>query len=938
MEKPTYKKYRLAVTVVLMVVAFSMMAFILYAFSRDINSKQAQLSKERLDEVIVQNVTFVTIMIDDKTKFIEGLAEGLSEIEDLTSEETVRYLSKACTGTDFERLAIDFTNGESYTSDGHVVDISDLGYLDDIELGETFITDLIMAKIDGRPCISIITPIKQNGQVVAAVRGTIYTQQFGQMLDIGFFNNEGYFHLLNSKGEYLALPSNENAFLMEANYFDALQELDFDKGYSALQIEEDMRAMATGSTAYSYNGMARYAKYMPVGIEDWYLMIITPKWVIDENAVAIQTQVFSLIVKLLLISLGIFLFILYAIKSSSNEIKKINDRLSVEEKRYLFLLERTDNVIFEFDLKDGSIGYSEKFISMFGYQPTATGLPFSVIESQGVHPDDANLLLGLFQDVENGKPNTAGELRVRHASGRYLWCSIVAATIFNEAGAPVRALGVIENIDAQKQRELTLITKAEKDQLTGLYNKITTEQLIEDFLSSPDHSGKCHALMIIDVDDFKTVNDKLGHLYGDIVLASLADGLKPIFRDSDIIGRIGGDEFFVLIKNMPDCKIAEAKAKEIFHLFQKTYTENSVSCSISASVGIALFPEHGQDMKTLYKNADSALYAAKANGKNTFAIYDGAVTASYTSRRVDTHGGGVQKSFRENKIEYIFKMLYGAKDYTSAVHQSLQLFANFFGFSRSSIYVLDSTEKVFQNAFTWHAESVIDFPDVTKSVCVSQLGQIYNLLEKENLFVLSGADIAEDAHAFFKQAGVKSLFLFGMREGEKLVGFISFDDCANERTLATEEVDELVTVCNVLVTFLLKQRALEDAQNNYRTISEIMNKMNYYGYVVAQENYELLFANDKIRGVATGATVGLPCYQTFMNRDTPCETCPLHGLAPEAASNTVEINNQLYNIYSKTTASRIKWMNGEMAYLISSIDISDYKPESLLPYRSSTEN
>lgn len=932
MEKPTYKKYRLAVTVVLMVVAFSMMTFILYAFSRDINSKQAQVSKERLNEVIVQNVTFVTIMIDDRTKFIEGLAGGLSETDDLTSEETIQYLSAACAGTDFERLAIDFANGQSYTSDGHIVDISDLGYLDDIALGKTFITDLIAAKIDGKPCISIIVPIQQNGRYVAAVRGTIYTQQFGRMLDVGFFNNEGYFHLLNSKGEYLALPASENAFLMEENYFDALQKLNFDAGYSAQQIEDDMRAMAAGSTAYSYEGMVRYAKYMPVGIADWYLMIITPKWVIDANAADIQAQVFWLVVKLLLISVFIFLFILYAIKNSSNEIKKINAQLSVEEKRYLFLLERTDNVIFEFDLKDGVIGYSEKFISMFGYQPTATGLPFSVIESQGVHPDDAKCLLGLFHDVKNGKPNTAAELRIRHASGKYIWCSIVAATIFSESGAPVRALGVIENIDTQKQRELTLIIKAEKDQLTGLYNKITTEQLITDFLNCPDHLEQCHALMIIDVDDFKTVNDKLGHLYGDIVLASLADALKPVFRDSDIIGRIGGDEFFVFLKNMPDYKIAQTKAKEICGLFQKTYTENNVSCSISASVGIALFPEHGQDMKTLYKNADSALYAAKANGKNVFAVYDGALTASYTSRRVDTHGSGVQKSFRENKIEYIFKLLYGAKDYTSAVHQVLQLFADFFGFTRSSIYVLDSAEKMFQNAFTWRTDDVLDLPDYANNVFPNQLGSIYDLLEKENLFVLRGADgIAEDAHTFFEQTGVKSLFLFGMRDGEKLVGFISFDDSANVRNLTTEEVDELITVCNVLSTFLLKQRALESAQNNYATISEIMNKMNYYGYVVAQENYELLFSNDKIRGVARGAKLGLPCYQTFMNRNTPCEICPLNGFAPEAMSNTVEINNHLYNIHSKTTASRINWMNGETAYLISSIDLSDFQQENPQP-------
>jgi len=128
--------------------------------------------------------------------------------------------------------------------------------------------------------------------------------------------------------------------------------------------------------------------------------------------------------------------------------------------------------------------------------------------------------------------------------------------------------------------------------------------------------------MFIDIDNFKGVNDSLGHLYGDSILIQLADTLKPMFRTNDIIGRIGGDEFFVFLKDLYSEKLISDKAKEICKQFHRVYEENGVSCEISASIGIAVFPKHGYTLDTLYRNADTALYLSKEKGKNGFTIFD----------------------------------------------------------------------------------------------------------------------------------------------------------------------------------------------------------------------------------------------------------------------------------------------------------------------------
>ncbi|MEG1913286.1 MAG: diguanylate cyclase, partial [Cloacibacillus sp.] len=575
----------------------------LYAFSSVINRDQAKLGRERLREITAQSTSYVNMIVTREIKTMDLISQRLAKVEDIRSKEALELLKTLAVDSDFDRLALDFESGESYTSDGYIVDVSDLAYIKEIPKGNTIITDLVAAKIDGRLTVSIISPIIKQGKVVGAARGTIYTENYGKVLNVDVFGGEGYFHLLNGKGEYLAASDSKNAMLMDENYFDALTKLTYDNGYSAQRIKDDFKRGAAGTTAYSYNGRSRYAEYRPVGVSDWYLVVMAPKKVIDANADAIRRDLYIFVVIFSAIFFALLAFFIGTMKRSADKIKKMNDELLADENRYLVLLEHSDKVIFEFSFATHSIDYSDKFMEVFGYEPTTEGLPESIIANKDIHPDDAEKIHSVFERVENGAPSSSTELRIRSAKGGYIWCYIMLATIFSENGIPVRALGMMENIDPQKRKEQALITKAEKDELTGLYNKATTERLIRDFLRDTDIAAM-HALLIIDIDNFKLVNDRLGHMYGDVVLATLAQCLMPIFRVNDVIGRIGGDEFFVFMKNISSENIAFTKAETICGLFRRTYCENNVSCQISASIGIAIFPSHGVGFEALYNNAD----------------------------------------------------------------------------------------------------------------------------------------------------------------------------------------------------------------------------------------------------------------------------------------------------------------------------------------------
>lgn len=164
-----------------------------------------------------------------------------------------------------------------------------------------------------------------------------------------------------------------------------------------------------------------------------------------------------------------------------------------------------------------------------------------------------------------------------------------------------------------------LMKYAQTDALTGLYNKETTKLRTDDLLSQTD--DKVHAFLILDMDCFKQINDVYGHAVGDVVLQKFGKLLRTIFREDDIVGRIGGDEFVVIMKNVKSKEMAIAKSEELLVATTQYKFEELNGNHISISIGIAMAPEDGDCYMDLYKRADQALYHAKRGGKSRVCDY-----------------------------------------------------------------------------------------------------------------------------------------------------------------------------------------------------------------------------------------------------------------------------------------------------------------------------
>lgn len=171
---------------------------------------------------------------------------------------------------------------------------------------------------------------------------------------------------------------------------------------------------------------------------------------------------------------------------------------------------------------------------------------------------------------------------------------------------------------SKSNRELQ--DKAETDLLTGLLNKIATEKHIEEYLEN-DGKDTQALLFLLDIDNFKKINDTMGHAFGDEVLATLGEKISTEFRATDIVGRIGGDEFIVFLKNIKDDEIRKREADRVAAFFKDFKAGEYVKYSATASIGVAVYPKDGETFEVLYKAADQAVYQAKRHGKNQLAFY-----------------------------------------------------------------------------------------------------------------------------------------------------------------------------------------------------------------------------------------------------------------------------------------------------------------------------
>jgi diguanylate cyclase (GGDEF)-like protein/PAS domain S-box-containing protein len=312
---------------------------------------------------------------------------------------------------------------------------------------------------------------------------------------------------------------------------------------------------------------------------------------------------------------------------SAIENAKLYAELRSTVTQYRSLIERLPAVTYLDDLETGETQYiSPQITDLFGITPDEwKASPDAWLEA--VHPDDRERAGAAFSEaMQEGQPFHA-EYRVLSPDGAARWVLDRTVILPRVAGQPTLTQGMIFDITDRKRAEQELSHRANHDPLTGLPNRDQFRAELDEAIRWARGDGRAVAVMYVDLDDFKLVNDGFGHEVGDELLMAVADRLRGATRASDMVGRDGGDEFLVLMPDLPAgldeaMRVADMAATRVREALLSPLRAASVELDISASIGVSLFPFDAADTQTLLKHADAAMYDAKAAGRDACRFYE----------------------------------------------------------------------------------------------------------------------------------------------------------------------------------------------------------------------------------------------------------------------------------------------------------------------------
>ncbi len=312
---------------------------------------------------------------------------------------------------------------------------------------------------------------------------------------------------------------------------------------------------------------------------------------------------------------------IYSVVINITKSKITQEELRLSEERYRIVMSQTEDIIFEWNINEDTINYSGNWENKFNYDSTIFDISKKIYQTNYIYKEDIKKLGEIINGVINGDTYQETEIRLKKDNDKYIWCKIRITAMFDGDGNIFKAMGAIINIDKEKVETEELLFKAQRDSLTGIYNKGSTNSMIEAYIKDQGLNVN-GALFMIDVDNFKAINDNLGHLAGDSVLTGISLMISEVFNENAIVGRIGGDEFVVYLKNISSEEFLYKKADDLLKGFRKKFIGESSDYKVSGSIGIAKYPEHGKSFEELFINADKAVYLAKSKGKDNYCVFE----------------------------------------------------------------------------------------------------------------------------------------------------------------------------------------------------------------------------------------------------------------------------------------------------------------------------
>lgn len=610
MRKPDNKKRRKKI---LFLTALAAVIFIAGAlFSFNVSVKQAEKTKSRdfITEWTEQNARLVQYKMDKYYDVLDYAAKFISRMP-LDDDETRDLLNENFgeKSTDFEYFRIIDANGLAAQTGR---DYSQEKYFQTSMAGERGIAKCSSSYANG---VLLSVPVKGgDGETKGVLCGVIFGSRLSVFKQTGKSAKYTSLFITDSNGDCIVSRNKDDAF--GTNIFTDLEMRELSVPLSTIEFRT-----RTGVTV-PFDIDSDYGNKMAVisAVKGFNLYVVT---IIDRNYVlktGKQYQVYMLFltIKILLALAAVAGVYLYFQRQERVYIRNLNRRLTLNEETYRITAKDSDLCVFTYDVETELIQFlNDKYLEL-GLDQAQLSIPVLLKKIREINPETCSVIEGIIESVNSPEISQSRKVKVR-AGGKMRYLQFNTTNLYDESGKVSRMVGSIEDITSLENNMIKLQKEARTDLLTGAMNRAAGTAMINQLLENAPDEGCVHTFTIADLDNFKTLNDVLGHMWGDKALYEVVLTMQKHCRAKDVVCRLGGDEFVVFMPNLPRQE-AEESLQRLSAKLHINYEKDGKSVMISASMGIVTTEKAGATFQKLYEEADKCLYQVKRTFKGSYHI------------------------------------------------------------------------------------------------------------------------------------------------------------------------------------------------------------------------------------------------------------------------------------------------------------------------------
>ncbi len=595
--------------------------------------------------------------------------------------------------------------------------------------------------------------------------------------------------------------------------------------------------------------------------------------------------------------------------SDQTEILELKQLIAFEKQKLDILTGLSEDISFEYDFAADTVWFADKYKTVFGTDPVIERFRERLSGNEFID-SLTNVFRNQFIDMLSSSGETS-QSRVDTVSNEYKWFSLYCMQINGEKGEPVKALGIIRDIDRQKKEQLQLLDKSRVDSMTGLLNKSATEESVKTAIATAT-SDSIGVLMMIDIDLFKNVNDTLGHLAGDEVIMQIARQLRRTFRENDFIGRVGGDEFIVYMQDVKDTVFVYEKAKALCESVEQMFENHQQNYAITISIGISN-TEQAKTYNELYRQADVALYNAKANGRNQSFFYG--QTASDTGNAKREKALMTIGASREGILVDIIDILFSTPDIRLGVDKVLEFIGQAFNIGKVRVVEMSLDLTTLSVTHEWAAKSEWLNRHLYQNCPVSEI-VVPKAQDANGIYYCSDTTLlSEEQRAFLKGEPVVSHLQCNIVQEGKIIGYISFEDRNQKRIWTQQEINALILMSKLISEIIRQQQSLTLLHHSYTSTRSILNGIQGVFIYVVDETGNILYYNDSASKCFRDLKKGRDNLDEGLKQLQPEVFCPADVLKERGQYSTV-LNDTPFGPSMNVSVSRILWENREWAYIV----------------------